>query len=222
MSDSEIFEQEKPIDHIDEVNNNNNDNVNTLTESINTEIQSEPKALPESVVENHSEGINNASIKPKKKKRVLTPEQKERLLNNLRKGREKSLATRRKNKLLKKAQKKEENEAKDALLAKTFLNNENDSETKKLKAEMEELRKQLNKQKLQEMPEPVVMEVKEIKRPPTPNHSEGINNASIKPKVTHTEENPFLNQTYKPSKPINIPKKKRFVHGVTSYWDQFK
>ena len=76
---------------------------------------------------------------------------------------------------------------------------------------MEELRKQLNKQKLQEMPEPVVMKVKEIKRPPTP-----------KPKVTHTEENPFLNQTYKPSKPINIPKKKRFVHGVTSYWDQFK
>jgi len=178
MSDSEIFEQNEPIS--------------------NEEVPEVPAvhAVEEPVTE-----------KPKKKKRVLTPEQKEKLLDNLRRGREKSLATRRKNKLLKKAQRKEKEEENDALLAKTYLNKdqEEDKQVLKLKAEMDELRKKLKKQSIQEMPEPVVMEVKEVKRPPTP-----------KPKVTHTDENPFKKESYVPKpKPV-------FSHGVTSFWDQFK
>jgi len=155
----------------------------------------------------------NKTIKPKKKKRVLTPEQKEKLLDNLRRGREKSLETRRKNRLLKKAQKKDEEEAKDALLAKSFIKND-DSETSRLKKEMQELREQLKKQSIKEIPEPVVMEVKELKkRPPTPKPT-----PTPTPKVTHTTEDPFKKDSYVPK-----PKPKPvFRHGVTSFWDQFK
>lgn len=181
MSDSEIFEQNIPTEEVPEV-----------------------KEVPEPV-------DLNKTIKPKKKKRVLTPEQKEKLLDNLRRGREKSLETRRKNRLLKKAQKKDEEEAKDALLAKSFIKND-DSETSRLKKEMQELREQLKKQSIKEMPEPVVMEVKELKkRPPTPTPT---------PKVIHTTEDPFKKDSYVP-KPKPKPKP-AFRHGVTSFWDQFK
>jgi len=168
--------------------------------------------IPTEEVKEVAEPVDlNKTIKPKKKKRVLTPEQKEKLLDNLRRGREKSLETRRKNRLLKKAQKKDEEEAKDALLAKSFIKND-DLETSRLKKEMQELREQLKKQSIKEMPEPVVMEVKELKkRPPTPT-------LLAKPMVvTHTKEDPFLTKIIPKPKPKPV-----FKHGVNSFWDQFK
>jgi len=190
MSDTEIFVQDEP------------------------KLEVETKE-PEPVAEkpkNHSEGINNASIKPKKKKRVITEEQRARLLSNLAKGRAKSLETRRKNRLLKKAQKKEKEDEKDALLAKTFLNRD-EEENKRLKKELDEMREKLKNQTLKEMPEPVVMDVKEIKqRPPTP-----------KPKVTvtHTDgKDPFKKENhYTPSKPIPIPKPKKVYKNPFSIWN---
>lgn len=196
MSDTEIFIQdneekksveEKPIDKV------NND-----------EKPSEVKPIDK---------VNNEE-KPKKKKRVVSEEQRKRLLANLAKGRAKSLETRRKNRLLKKAQKKEQEDEKDALLAKTFLNKD-EEENKRLKKELDEMREKLKNQTVKEMPEPVVQEVKEIKqRPPTPI-------PEPKPQVTHTDgKDPFKKENhYTPSKPIPIPKPKKVFKNPLSIWN---
>jgi hypothetical protein len=89
--------------------------------------------------------------KPKRKKRVLTEEQKEKLRENLKKGRETSLARRRKKAQLKKIDKEEKSKADDEKIFKALKKKlqpaELEDENKSLKKQLEELKLQLSKPK---------------------------------------------------------------------------
>ena len=95
----------------------------------------EPK--PEPVVAETEPAVK---AKPVKKKRVLTEEQKERLRNQLKKGRETSLANRKKRAQLKKIDKEEKNKADDEKIFQAMKKKLRPSE---LERENAELKKQL-------------------------------------------------------------------------------
>ena len=80
--------------------------------------------------------------KPVKKKRVLSPEQREKLKDNLKKGRETALKNRQKKALVKKIDKEDETKATDAKIAKKVLGQTFDSsdDIKSLKEELSELK----------------------------------------------------------------------------------
>lgn len=150
-------------------------------------------------------------VKPKKvrKKRVLTEIQKEKLRENLKKGREKSLETRRRNKELKNMKKDKTKEAEDDELLKhltekkekkTIVKNTIVSENEALKKrldEMEERFSSMNSKKLSS-----------IKEDETETPSDRKNIENLKKSQSQTiEKSPKktdLPSIYEPPKPVKI------------------
>ena len=102
-------------------------------------------------------------VAPKKKTKETPEERKERLKSQLAKGREKALANRKKNALVKKVAKKEEEEKKDALLAEKLLGQESSQkEILQLKEELKAL-KETKKEVTEERKEVSTIEEKKEK-----------------------------------------------------------
>ena len=86
--------------------------------------------------------IEESETKPAKKKRVLTDEQREKLKENLKKGRETALKNRQKKALVKKIDKEDDVKVQDAKIAKKILGKTVDTsdDIKSLKEELKELK----------------------------------------------------------------------------------
>ena len=100
-----------------------------------------------------------------KKKRVLTEEQKQKLRDQLKKGRETALANRQKNGLVKKIKKKEAEEERDKTLVRDLLKiDSKDEEIDKLKNSITELREMVNGMKVKPV-EPIKEPIKLVIEP---------------------------------------------------------
>lgn len=187
-------------------------------ENIEVEIE-EPMATLNKPKDKQSRVDQGSSKKPRKKKE-LTEEQKQKLRDQLKKGREKALENRRKNALVKKIQKKEKDEERDEIIATKILKKKkNNEELEEMKNEIAELKKllqakQVRPEVIQKKPEPVP------KPEPEPKEPEPVHNmASLKEQVIKTEilddgtklKYPIETPNIEPSKPMIVfsTKKKR-------------
>ena len=148
MSDveqDEIFEEGiAENETIDEIPEPKKQPVKKKTKKVKEVVEDKVPLLPD---------IEDTVVTPKKvkKKRVLTPEQKEKLLENLKRGRETSLAKRKKKAALRKIEKEEASYQEDEkifqALKKKQRPKELESENAKLKEELAALKLSMSKPK---------------------------------------------------------------------------
>ena len=135
-------------------------------------IEEEPEPEPEPIEEEPEPEPEPEPVKPAKKKRVLTEEQKERLRENLKRGRLTSLANRKKKAQLRKIEKEKQTAEDDAkifeALKKKLKPSELEDENSKLKAELAELRASMSKKNESPKPEPTPEKTEKKPEPPKP------------------------------------------------------
>jgi hypothetical protein len=168
-----------------------------------------------------------AKVDGRKKKREISPEQKAKLLENLKRGRETAMKNRQKKALAKKIDREEEEKARDEKIAKAVLG-EDDTKTTiaELKAEIKELRAQKNSnndEEIKMLKEQLMMVGKVVDKvierqnqstpkPPAPKPAE--------PVKLEVEEAPAPAPAPAPSAPIPIPAPapaKKVFDATTSY-----
>lgn len=143
--------------------------------------------------------IEDTVVTPKKvkKKRVLTPEQKERLLENLKRGRETSLAKRKKKAQLRKIEKEEASYQEDEkifqALKKKQRPKELETENAKLKEELAALKLSMSKPKEEKKAPQKLIQVTET------------------PKLIETHENKVVKKVEKPKSPPPAPVTKKVM-----------
>ena len=132
-----------------------------------------------------------------KKKRVLTPEQKERLLENLKRGRETSLAKRKKKAALRKIEKEEASYQEDEkifqALKKKQRPKELETENAKLKEELAALKLSMSKPKEEKKAPQKLIQVTET------------------PKLIEIHENKVVKKVEKPKSPPPAPVTKKVM-----------
>ena len=147
-------------------------------------FKSEPKKIEIEVTEVTPEAVSKPPAKKEKVKRVLSDERKAALREQLKKGRETSMANRQKKGLAKKLAKKEETDAQDMILAESLLKrskkdappSQTPPEPKAVKTVPKQVEKvsegpseiELLKQELAEMKKHMNKKVERSKTPPAP------------------------------------------------------
>ena len=179
MSDveqDEIFEEGiAQNETIDEIPEPKKPPIKKKTKKVKEVVEDKEPLLPD---------IEDTVLTPKtpKKKRILTPEAKQRLLDNLARGRATSLAKRKKNAQLRKIKKEESEEAENEkifqALKKKQRPKELESENIKLKEELAALKLSMSKPK-EEKKTPTPQKLIQVKSKPTIIEDE---NKVVKPK----------------------------------------
>lgn len=162
------------------------------------------------------ESTPKAKAKPARKKRVLTEEQRQRNIENLRKGREKALANRKKKAELKKLEKQEVEKNLDARLkalkkeytpvpkAEAPPSNNDDDNDKVLLEELKALRNELNELKLKPKPSEPINIPKPKDDKPEPEHEHEVTRPKTPVKQPEIPK-PEPPKPRLPSKPQFIP-----------------
>ena len=146
-----------------------------------------PEPEPEAVAE-------VVAPKKTKKKRVLSPEEKERLKANLAKGRATSLANRRKKAQLKKIALEEKSKEEDERIFQAYKKKrkpaELEDENAKLKKQLDDLMMQMEASKKQEIIKPLKVKTKKEKSAAIADSDDDLIQVTETPKIIEDEPNP--------------------------------
>ena len=194
MSDVEqpepLFEEVAENQTIDEIPEPKKPPIKKKTKKVKEVKVEEEPLLPD---------IEDTVVEPTKikKKRILTPEAKQRLLDNLARGRATSLAKRKKNAQLRKIAKEEQNQAEDdrifQALKKKQRPKELEDENIRLREELAALKSSMSKPKEQKEASQKLIQVSES------------------PKLIETHENKVVKKVEKPKSPPPAPVTKKVM-----------
>ena len=202
MSDVEqpepLFEEVAENQTIDEIPEPKKPPIKKKTKKVKEVKVEEEPLLPD---------IEDTVVEPTKikKKRILTPEAKQRLLDNLARGRATSLAKRKKNAQLRKIAKEEQNQAEDdrifQALKKKQRPKELEDENIRLREELAALKSSMSKPKEQKEASQKLIQVKS-----KPTIIEDENKVVVKPKTV---------EKLKPAKkPLSKREMMKLMHGL--------